>query len=738
MTDVGKASVEVEGDVRNFARQTEADLNKALSRIDLDDVEIDVDQDHARRSGEQAGRAVSDGASKGVEGSRGRFSSALKKAFTPSPGLFDALRAPFAAAFSTPIVGAVLSVAGVAAIAFVGAFAAALATAGLGAVFLGIGAAALFGAKKSRDEAQKDLDAAEERVRKAEQRAQSGTAASKRSLADARAELAKAQEAVANNAAFTKLDASLGKLADTLKRVGQAAAAPLIKPFTDAINTLGKAVERIGPLLRTIFAGLAPAIGPLTEGIAGFVEEFLKVLTADPSTLQGMRDALIALGANLPRLGTALGGLFALFASNENNVRNIGLLFGLLDTALSQLGATIILFSTILDGLIIGWNAVGAAISTAVGWITGTAVPAITGAASAVGAFFQAIPGVISGAWTAIVGFFSGIISTIGGFISSVGSSVVSFFTNLPGQIVAVLAALPGFLISFFTGAISSVAYVVGFGIGSIVAFFAALPTRIVGALVALVGLVSGVFNSTVSTARSIVSAGVTAVVSFFAQLPNRVRSAISGIIGAITSVFSSARSSAVSQSSSLVSGAINVIRTLPQRISSALSSVRSAVVGAFAGAGGWLVGAGRSIIQGLANGITGAMGAAISAARAAAARVVAGFKDALRIGSPSKLMNLEVGRMIPAGVAGGIEDNAGVIDTALRKALGGLTTDLPSFTSPSGSRAQGGDGASALGQSVQLTIMPGAIVVQGQGREAGEEAAEAILERLGAATLVR
>jgi hypothetical protein len=59
----------------------------------------------------------------------------------------------------------------------------------------------------------------------------------------------------------------------------------------------------------------------------------------------------------------------------------------------------------------------------------------------------------------------------------------------------------------------------------------------------------------------------------------------------------------------------------------------------------------------------------------------------------------------------------------------------MPTFTVPSSSQSRGGDGAA---QTVSLTIAPGAIVVQGQGREAGEEAAEAILERLGQATLVK
>lgn len=690
MTDVGKAEIEVTGDVRKFARQTEADLDRALSKIELDPIEVKADTDSAHRSGREAGRKLSDGVAKGVDSNRGGISGALKKAFTPDPELFSALRAPFAAALSTPITAALVSVAGVAALAFVGAFAAAIATAGLGAVFLGIGAAVLFSSKKSEE-----------------------------------------------------LNTALGKLSDTLKRVGQDAASPLIKPFTAALDTLRSTVERVAPLLKTIFTELAPAIGPLTAGISGFVEEFLKVLTADPATLNGIRDALIAVGANLPRIGEALGTFFALFAQNENNVRNIGLLFGLLEFAIQNVAVSVLALSAVLDGIIIAWNAVGDAISAAVGWITGTAVPAITGAASAVGQFFQSIPGVISAAWSAIVTFFSGIFNTVTGFLASVGSSVISFFTNLPSRIIAALAALPGTLAGFFSSLVSNLAYLVGFGLGTVVAFFASLPGRIISAVTAIPGLIAGVFNAAMNTARSIVSSGISAVVGFLATLPGRARAAISALVSVITSIFSSAKSAAVSQASSLVSGAINVIRTLPGKIRSALSSVKSAVTGAFAGAGSWLVSAGASIIAGVARGIMGAIGGAVAAARAAASRIVQGFKDALKIGSPSKLMDLEVGRMIPAGAAQGIKANMSVLDDQIRdmrnmvnSSLSSVLADMPTFTSP-GRRPSGSDGA-AIGRSITMTIAPGAIVVQGQGREAGEQVAEAILERLGQATLVQ
>lgn len=736
VTDVGRAEVQVTGDVRDFARQTERDLDAALSKIDLDPLKVSADTEAARKSGRDAGKAFTDSAGEETRRSKGRFSSALKEAFTPNPGMFAALRAPFAAAMSTPIVAAVVTVAGTAALAFIGAFTAAIATAGLGAVFLGIGAAALFGAKQSRDEAQKDLENAEERVRKAQDRAKSGTAAAKRSLAEARAELAKAQAAVEDNAAFEKLDGSLKRLGDTLKNVGKSAAAPLIGPFTAALNTLADKAIELTPLLHNIFTGLAPAIGPLTEGMAGFVTEFLKVLNEDPATIEAMKDALIALGQNLPRLGSALGHIFALFASNENNVRNIGLLFGLLEMTLFNLAAAVFGLSKVLDGLIIAWDAVKAGGAAAIDWIMGTAVPAIVGAAQAVGRFFAAIPGVISGAWSAITNFFSTAFTAISTFVSNLVTSIVGFFVALPGRIISALTALPGILAGFFSNMISNIAFLIGFGLGTIVSFFINLPGRIMGAIRTIPGLVAGVFTAVWSTAKAIVSSGISAVISFFVQLPGRARSALSALVGIVSSVFSSAAGSARSGASNVVNSAINIIRTLPGKIKSALSSVRSAVTGAFAGAAGWLVSAGRNIIAGVKNGITSAISGAVAAARNAAKRIVDGFKSALSIGSPSKLADREVGQEITAGVAQGITRNMGAVDKAIKKIVPSisLAPDL-GFKVPVG-RPRGGDGAS-LGGSISIAKIE--VHVRGAtGADAGEEAAERILERLGAATLAR
>lgn len=657
------------------------------------EITAEIDRNSIRASAAAAGKTAGDELEKSTRDSfdkstssnRGAFSNILRKAVTPSAGAFAALRAPFTAALSTPIGAAVIAVAGTAALAFVGAFATALATAGLGAVFLGIGAAALLGAKKDREAAQKDLDAAEERVRKAEARAKSGTAASKRSLAEARAELAEAQKVVAQTASFQKLDMSLNKLGTTLRDVGARAARPLMVPLTKSFDFLTKTVKSLEPTLTNIFAQLAPAIPALTAGIAGFATEFLKVLTADPAALQGMRDALIAVGANLPKVGAALGELFSRLATNENNVRNIGLLFDLLVFSINSVGASLLLLSSTLDFIVAGWNKVIAVTKAVAAWFAGPFASAMVTAFNAVVGFFTSIPGWISTAFSAVGTFFSNLWTTVSTFVVNIVNSVIGFFIALPGRIMGALAALPGLLVSYFTTMLGAVAYAIGFAIGTIVGFWIALPGRILSAITALPGLIAGVFNSVRSTATSIVTGLINSVVSFFAQLPGRAYSAVVGIISRIQSVMSSARSTAISGASSLVSGLISILSQIPGKAASAVKGIGSAMAGAISSGAGAVRNAGAALLRALVGGINGLVGWAIGQAKNAIHSIVQGIKDALP-GSPVKegpltvLNNGYAGRQIVRMITDGIDMEAAKISTGFTRSLADSLLGLGDF----------------------------------------------------------
>jgi hypothetical protein len=70
----------------------------------------------------------------------------------------------------------------------------------------------------------------------------------------------------------------------------------------------------------------------------------------------------------------------------------------------------------------------------------------------------------------------------------------------------------------------------------------------------------------------------------------------------------------------------------------------------------------------------------------------------------------------------------------AIRRALQDVTADLPTWTA---GRPRGGDGSSA-GATNLGGVTFNIYVTGATGREAGEEVAERVLERLGQATLAR
>ena len=103
-----------------------------------------------------------------------------------------------------------------------------------------------------------------------------------------------------------------------------------------------------------------------------------------------------------------------------------------------------------------------------------------------------------------------------------------------------------------------------------------------------------------------------------------------------------------------------------------------------------WL-GLGKNIIEGIAKGIVNGAGSIKDAAKEAAEKALNAAKEKLGIHSPSRVFEVEVGKMIDLGLATGIEKNSKYV-TDTMKALSAETvrtadTDLISYTrSASGS----------------------------------------------------
>ncbi|MFJ5915039.1 phage tail tape measure protein [Streptomyces ardesiacus] len=139
--------------------------------------------------------------------------------------------------------------------------------------------------------------------------------------------------------------------------------------------------------------------------------------------------------------------------------------------------------------------------------------------------------------------------------------------------------------------------------------------------------------------------------------LPGQAGDALSGLGGTIATsawnAFQSMKNAAVDRTLSLISW----VQGVPGDLAGAVTS------------GAWrMYNAGLDFVYGLWNGISAAGGWLWSkVANFAADNIVDPVKDFLHIGSPSKLAADEIGHWIPAGIAMGVEDNAGVVDQAMR-----------------------------------------------------------------------
>ncbi|MEU9597202.1 phage tail tape measure protein [Streptomyces sp. NPDC048109] len=164
--------------------------------------------------------------------------------------------------------------------------------------------------------------------------------------------------------------------------------------------------------------------------------------------------------------------------------------------------------------------------------------------------------------------------------------------------------------------------------------------------------------------------------------LPGKAGDALSSLASTITSkawgAFESMRSAAVERTLSLISW----VRGMPETLAGAITG------------GAWrMYNAGLDFVKGLWNGIS-AMGGWLwsMVSNFASDYIVNPVKDFLHIGSPSKLAADEIGHWIPAGIAMGVEDNAGVVDQAMRDVVD------PASYRPAPGTMPGPSSASTLG----------------------------------------
>lgn len=621
-----------------------------------------------RRSARSAARQVADDFDN--EG-RSRSGSFLKWLFTPNPQIMETLSRPIAKIFSTPILLGIAA-AGVAALASF--LATAITTAILGGIAAGFIGLAAFILRDNK-----------------------------------------------------KIAAAYDRLGNRVQKSLERAASPMIEPLVRGMDLIGDWVERMEPALKRIFTGVAPMVEPLINGFMGMLNNMLPGIER---ALPGIQAVVDALAVHLPGLGTAIGDFFATLAENEELLtRAVGLMITWLDILFKVAGPILIYFVNQFVAMAEAWNMISRAVKAGVSWITGTAWPALV---SAWEATWGAVSRFFTGVWDGIMGFFSGAGGKITGFFSGVGdffvnlwdtvsgaftsafTSVVNFFTALPGRIVSAIQALPGMVVAVFWQVFDAVFYAIGYAIGTWIRMWMELPGQIASIFTNAWKMGQAATQAGLDFIKNLITTALSAIKTFLVMFPvwmaqiwndawNRAKSITSAALNFITVTIPQKFNQVMQFLFSLPPKVGSIFVDMWNRAKNAVSSgatavwnrtkqLKDQVIGVFKGAGSWLFNAGKDVLRGLANGIEAAVQGAIDAAKRAARRVLEGAKDALGIGSPSKLFADQVGRWIPEGIRVGIEKNKSAPDQAIQDLAVPSYTTMPPAPAPATAPATGGN----------------------------------------------
>ncbi len=292
----------------------------------------------------------------------------------------------------------------------------------------------------------------------------------------------------------------LGKAAEYLATWWNAlvsVGASLAESFSNLVSS-GSGLESLGRTIGDAFSAAMDAVGWVLDkltGLSNWVSEHADVVS---SALVGIGVALAVfkIGSLITTVVTALQGFSAATAAAAvaqwalNVAMNANPIM-ILVTAIAALVAGLVWFFTQTETGRQAWQSftgfLGTSIESIKAWF-GSAGDWIMAKWDALVAWFQAVPGRITGFFRGIGQWFSNKFNEAKNGISNAFNSAVGFVSSIPGRIIGFFGSIGG----WFRGKFNEVKNGIQSGFNSAVGFVSSIPGRIIGALGNVGGLLYG------------------------------------------------------------------------------------------------------------------------------------------------------------------------------------------------------------------------------------------------------
>lgn len=464
--------------------------------------------------------------------------------------------------------------------------------------------------------------------------------------------------------------------------------------FNDKIIELGTGTGMLADLAKENSMGIATSFGNLRNAVAKNVANMITKLDEITQKLTGKTiaqniDSLkvlinTAMGAivdsmdlivpAIQRVTQWLQPLIAFVQQNAEAFRLFGIVLAGVAAAFAVFFTVVAIINQVkaaIDGLKAGWALLNTVMAANPFALVVTAIIAFAAAIIYLWNTNEGFRNAVIAAWTAIQAFMQPIISAISSFVQSVFGSLLSWWEENQQLILSTAQMVWATIQVVFSTAMAVIQGVVSVALTAIQAWWNTFGSAIMALTKVAWAAIKATFQSTLSTIQAVVKLVMNQIQTIIKTVMGVIQGVIKVITGAIKGDWSQVWNGIKQITSSILNGIKDTFSNVLSAAASIVSGKIDAIKGFFKSIGDInLVSIGKNIVQGLINGISsmiGAVGKAIG-------NVVSTIKDKvtglLGIHSPSRWFRDEIGKMIPPGLAIGI-DRASDVAVEAGKDLG-------------------------------------------------------------------
>lgn len=470
------------------------------------------------------------------------------------------------------------------------------------------------------------------------------------------------------------METSIQSAAALINSLGgdQAKAADLmnvsIVDMSDNVNKMGTSMEAVQNAYRGFSRGNFTMLDNLALGFAGTKEGMQQLLEAaqqisgveyDISSYSDIVQAIHVVQEEMGIAGTtakeASETISGSFAATRAAWQNLVTAFGNKNANLGPL----------IENLI-------QSAETALGNLLPVVEQAINGIARAV----EAVAPIIAERLPALVD------SVLPPLLNAASTLVNALVAALPSILQALLGIAPSIINSLIETTLSMLPQIIQLGAELLVS----LSNGIVQSLPDLIPVMIDVVMSIVDTVLDNVDMMVDASIELILALANGLIEALPKLIERIPEIIVAIIDAIVRNLPKIIEAGVLLLEALIEGIVKTVGALATAVADLINGIKKWFTTVdwstlGKNLIDGIVNGVKRWASNLWDTVKNLASEAVRRMKSALGIASPSKVFANEVGRMIPAGIAQGIEKNLPALSRTMEDMIGEVKAPAISFS---------------------------------------------------------